>query len=196
MRSSVPIGGRKQPRPRVDLVTGRTIVDAPGPADPSFRRLEIMIVVAALLAVVAVIRWGAFAAGPRAARYEPAVPAISYVETGQAPAPGQWSALGFVDNRGPDPLRETWTITRSCGADGCLTMLDRQIGATTVRSALVHKPDGWHASWPADVYGCGYPGSTTWVIRFMNAGYRADARQRATPGCPLVSWEASLSARA
>jgi hypothetical protein len=105
--------------------------------------------------------------------------------------PGHWSALGFVNDRAADPLKETWTISRSCGADRCTTMLNRQIGGTTVRSALVHKSDGWHASWPADVYGCRYPGSAAWVIRFMNAGYRAAARQRATPGCLIVSWEAT-----
>jgi hypothetical protein len=84
--------------------------------------------------------------------------------TTQVPETGTWHAtgtttasIGYSDGGVGPTVHRVWTIVRSCSQTCTYTLIRSFVGdgiASVIRAALVHKSDGWHATWPAQRLTC------------------------------------------
>jgi hypothetical protein len=162
---------------------------------------------------------GASAAGSPVRAPSLSLPAGFTSDTSQAPASGTWHANGtttvsegYANDAAGSTLQRVWTITRSCSQTCTYTLIRPFVGgngvASVIRTKLVHGPDGWRATWPAQRLTCG--GTATdpiywnqqevWILRFIDGGRVAQAdesRFSYTPLCGYgrasVTWRATFA---
>jgi uncharacterized RDD family membrane protein YckC len=143
-------------------------------------------------------------------RRQPSVPVVRGFtgDSGQPPLEGSWiaavtttSSIGYSNE---SAHTKRFQITRHCGETGMCTLgiTVEPPGESPISAPLIHRLDGWHATFPPRSNVCGSTGdgrpiywlqASTLVFRFTDSGRFAEANERDFSQAPSCGYGTATS---